>query len=329
MRARITGSASAARIPLAAGGGSLGRSVFLSRSARIAWAGFRAVLVVGICFIIVYPVLIQLSMAFMDSADLYDLSVHWIPRHFTLRNFGIAIAQLSYAKAFFNSLSIATAQALLQVVSSTVIGYGLARFRFRGARLVFALVVFTLLVPPSLVSVPLFLNFRFFTLFGLLKPPGFNLIGSPLPLFLLSLTGTAKRNGLFIYMTRQYFRTMPTTIEEAAYVDGAGTVKTFARFMLPNAIPVLVIVFLFSFVWQWNDIFYSDFFLKGRAILSLNFQALTDKFAYSWSSPFIEGSHIRLVSNAGILLYIAPVLVLYAFLQRFFVESITRTGIVG
>jgi multiple sugar transport system permease protein len=309
--------------------GSLGRAVFLSRTGRVSWAVFRTVLVTGICFIIVYPVLVQLSLAFMDYTDMYDLSVHWIPRHFTLRNFQIAISQLSFGRAFVNSLGLAGGQAVLQVLSSTVVGYGLARFRFRGSRLVFALVVFTLLVPPSLVSVPLFLNFRFFTLFGLLKAPGLNLIGSPWPLFLLSLTATAKRCGLFIFMTRQYFRTMPTTIEEAAYVDGAGTVQTFARFMLPNAIPVVVIVFLFAFVWQWNDIFYTDFFLRGRELLSLNFQALTDKFAYSWSSPFIEGSHIRLVSNAGILLYIAPVLVLYAFLQRYFVESITRTGIVG
>lgn len=308
---------------------SYGRSVFFSRLARISWIAFRMVLVIGICFIIVYPVLVQLSLAFMDAADLYDLSVHWIPRHFTLLNFRIVIAQLSFGRAFANSLLMSATQAVLQVVSCTVVGYGLARFRFRGANLVFALVVFTLLVPPSLVSVPLFLNFRFFTVAGLLAPPGINLIGSPWPLFVLSLTATAKRNGLFIFMTRQYFRTMPTTIEEAAYVDGAGTVQTFARFMLPNAVPVVLIVFLFSFVWSWNDIFYSEFFLRGREILSLNFQELTDKFAYASSSPFIEGSHIRLVSNAGILLYIAPVLVVYAFLQRYFVESITRTGIVG
>jgi multiple sugar transport system permease protein len=309
--------------------GSIGRAVFLSRSARVSWILFRAVLVTGICFIIVYPLLVQLSKAFMEYSDMYDLSVRWIPRHFTLRNFQIAISQLSLVRASLNSLGLSVAQALLQVVSSTVVGYGLARFRFRGSRVVFALVVVTLLVPPSLVSVPLFLNFRFFTVFGLLKTPGLNLIGSPWPLFALSLTATAKRCGLFIFMSRQYFRTMPTTIEEAAYVDGAGTVQTFTRFMLPNAIPVVVIVFLFAFVWQWNDIFYSDLFLRGRQILSLNFQALTDKFSYSWSAPFIEGSHIQLVSNAGILLYIAPVVVLYAFLQRFFVESITRTGIVG
>jgi multiple sugar transport system permease protein len=308
---------------------SLGQAVFLSRAARISWIVFRGVLVVGICFIIFYPVFVQLSLAFMEYADLYDSSVHWIPRHATLLNFQIAIEQLSFGRAAVNSLLMSTALAVLQVVSSAVIGYGLARFHFRGSNLVFALVVFTLLVPPSLISVPLFLNFRFFTFFGLLKPPGINLIGSPVPLFLLSLTATAKRNGLFVFMTRQYFRSMPTTIEEAAYVDGAGTVQTFARFMLPNAIPVVVIVFLFAFVWQWNDIFYGEFFLKGGQYLSLNFQALTDKFLYSWSSPFIGGSHIRLVANAGILLYIAPVLVLYAFLQRYFVESITRTGIVG
>lgn len=311
------------------GSGNITRARYLSKGVKIFWSVFRAVLVIGICFIIFYPIIMQLSFAFMDVSDMYDLSVHWIPRNFTLRNFQIALSELNYLPSFFNSLLYSGFLAIIQVASSTLIGYGLARFRFKGVNIVFGLVVFTLLVPPSLISVPLFLNFRFFRFLGILPAPGINMIGSPWPLFLMSLTATAKRNGLFIYITRQYFRSMSTTIEEAAYAEGCGTVKTFVQFMLPNAIPVVLIVFLFAFVWQWNDLFYANFFLQGREILSLNFRSLTDRFAFSWSNPYIEGSHIQLVSNAAVLLYVLPVLVLYAVLQRYFVESISRTGIVG
>jgi len=209
-----------------------------------------------------------------------------------------------------------------------IIGYGFARWRYPGSNLVFALVVLSIVIPPQMVMIPLFLNFRYFDLLGLIPEPGINLIGSFWPLVLMALTGTAKRSGLFIFITRNFFRGMSTSLEEAAYVDGAGHLKTFFRIMLPNAKPIAMIV-LFSFVWNWNDLFYTNLFLPGAKLLQLGLATINSQYNLPWANKAVEGTYIQLVNNAGMLLYVLPVLILYAFLQRYFVESIEKTGLVG
>ena len=123
----------------------------------------------------------------------------------------------------------------------------------------------TLIVPPQMIMIPLYLSFRYFDPLGLLPGNGINLLNSYWPFALTSATAMGMRNGLFIYIMRQYFRGMPAELEEAAYVDGAGALRTFFQVMLPSAVPVMVIVFLFSFVWQWNDDFYSTLFMAREA----------------------------------------------------------------
>ncbi|HOB91339.1 MAG TPA: carbohydrate ABC transporter permease [Bacillota bacterium] len=300
-----------------------------ARLGSLAWATFRAVLVIGISFVIVFPLLVRSSLAFRAVEDMMDMTVNWVPRNLTLVNFQIAMKHMDYLKSAAITTLICLLLAAIEVAMCMVIGYGFGRFSYPGSQLLFGLVILSLMIPPSVVMVPLFLNFRYFTIFGLLKEPGLNLIGTSWPLILMSLTGTAKKNGLFIYIVRQYFKGVANELEEAAYVDGASPLRAFVSVMVPNAGPILMVVFLFSFVWHWNDLFYSDLFLKGMKVLPLALQSLTERFAYSWADPNIDGSHITLVSSAAMLLYIVPLLILYAVLQRHFVESIEKTGIVG
>ena len=148
-----------------------------------------------------------------------------------------------------------------------MVGYGLARFRFPGSGLIFAMAIFTLIVPPQLVVVPMYLNFRFFNLAGLLGENTFNLIGTYWPFILMSLTATGFRNGLYIFIMRQFFRGLPRELEEAAYIDGAGMFRTFFRVMLPGSVPGLIVAFLFSFVWQWNDYLYVTTLMANQTFL--------------------------------------------------------------
>ncbi len=293
------------------------------------WSLFRMVLIVGICFIILYPLLNQLSMAVKHPADMYDMTVNWIPRQFTLLNFEVAYELLNYSQAFTGTLILATSLSVMELLACLIIGYGFGRFKFAGSNFLFALVLLTIVIPPQMVMVPLFLNFRYFTLFGLIPEPGWNLIGSGWPMALLALTGTAKRSGLFIYISRQFFRNMSPSLEEAAYIDGAGPLRTLFSVMLPNAVPIAVIIFLFSFVWNWNDLFYAELFMRGKNLLPLALESLHSRFAGYGERMVVNGTYIQLVNNAAMLLYITPLLVLYAFLQRFFVESIEKSGIVG
>ena len=286
-------------------------------------------LLVGIGFIILYPLLRQLSAALMHPDDMYDLTVNWIPRTLTKMNFQVAWELLDYPKALTNTLGVTILLAALELGATMIIGYGFARWKYPGSNIIFALVILSIVIPPQMVMVPLFLNFRYFDLFGLLPDPGINLIGSFWPLVLMALTGTAKRSGLFIFITRNFFRGMSTSLEEAAYVDWAGHLKTFFGIMLPNAKPVAMIVFLFSFVWNWNDLFYTNLFLPGSKLLQIGLSTINAQYNYPWANKAVEGTYIQLVNNAGMLLYVLPVLVLYAFLQRYFIESIEKTGLVG
>jgi multiple sugar transport system permease protein len=285
---------------------------------------FRTVMIVGIGFVILYPLLVQISSAFMAPADLNDPTVHWIPKHTTLENFQKAVDALKYGRAFRNTLLLSLTVSVVQLVSCTFVGYGFARYHFPGKRLLMGLVILTLIVPPQMIMVPLFLNFRFFNPLGLLGN-GVNLLGSFWPYLMMGITGTGVKNALFIYITRQYFAGMSESLEEAAYIDGAGSIRTFFQVMVPNAVPVLVVVFLFSFVWIWNDMFYAQMFLTGTANLALGIADLPILTRY------LYGDHERntLIHNAATLLYIAPMLLVYAFLQRFFIESVEKTGLVG
>jgi len=287
------------------------------------WPFIRAILVAGICFVIIYPTLTQLSTALKDVEDLFDPSVVWVPKTFTNVNFKRAAAGMNYWIALRNTLMVTVVTSVLQLFSCTYIGYGFARFRFRGRGVLFALVLLTMIVPPELIMVPLFLNFRYFNLFGLLGGTGINMIGSMWPYAFTSLTGTGIRNGLFIYLMRQFFRGMPGELEEAAYVDGAGPIRTYFRVMLPNALPVMLIVFIFSFVWMYNDVFFAQMFMPNADLMSRNMVRLPLVIRYE------QGPEATLAHNAAIILYLLPLIVLYAWLQRHFVESVERSGIVG
>jgi multiple sugar transport system permease protein len=306
---------------------TVSKSLVRSRLSQSIWSLVRALYIAGVGFIILYPLLVKLSSAFMTEFDLFDPTVRWIPRHFTLHNLTEAFTWMKYPEAFRNTFTLVMVVSILQLASCTLVGYGLARYELRGGSILLGLVVFTLIVPPQMIMVPLYLNFRFFNLFGLLGESGINLLGTLWPLVLMSATGTGLRNGLYIYIMRQFFKGMPRDLEEAAYVDGAGPYRTFFSVMLPGTVPALVIVFLFSFVWQWNDMFYTSITMGNATLLSKTLTELGSQYSQYYKD--VSTQYAQLLNNTGSLLFLAPLLILYAFMQRFFIESVERTGLVG
>ena len=257
----------------------------------------RTLLIIGLCYVILFPLFSKVSPAVMERRDLFDQTVRWIPRHPTLENFRVAFVNMSYGRAFLGSFVLSSSVSLLQLLVCTAVGYGFARFRFPGSGVLFWIAITTLVVPPQMMMLPLYLNFRYFNPLGLLPEPGINLMNTYWPFILLSLTGNGLRNGLFIFIMRQFFRGMPRELEDAAYVDGAGALKTFSAVMLPGAIPALVIVFLFSFVWQWNDYFYSGMLMSNSTILPV----MLDKLAMATVGTDVEAHmhYVSLINNAG------------------------------
>jgi len=264
----------------------------------------------------------------MTERDLYDQTVKWIPRTFTLDNYRNMFKHMRYAEAFPRTVVFTLSMACLQTASCTLVGYGFARFRFPGSNLLFALVIFTLIVPPQIIILPLYLNFRFFTMFGLIPEPGIDLLGGYWPFILMAVSGTGFNNGLFIFIMRQFFKGMPRSLEEAAYIDGANPLQTFLRVMLPGAKPALVVVFLFATVWMYNDYFFTLMFMKQGNLLAHYLDVAAHNYAHSIGAVF-TGQYISLLNNTGMILFILPLLILYVVMQRYFIESVERTGLIG
>ncbi len=309
------------------------RRALRQKGVHLLWSIARGLLLAGLAFIILYPILVQATSVFKSQADMYDNTVFLFPREPTTRNLTRVLEYLDYGKTFARTLLFSLGVGLAQAFSCTLVAYGLGRFRFPGKNLVFGLVVFSLVLPPQLLLLPLFMlfhNFRPLAILslGFVHSGGINLINTPVPFLLLSLTATGFKNGLYIYMLRQYFRNVPSSLEEAAYIDGCGTFKTFWRIMLPGAVPVLVTVFLFAFVWQWNDYFYVGALGPTMDILTTKLQNLgyviTSQDGDVWNTL-----QQNIYNNVAVILQMIPLLVLYLFTQRFFVESIERSGMVG
>lgn len=311
------------------GAGALKRRLLLDNVGSVVWSLIRGVLIMGIAYVILLPLLTKISASFMQERDLFDQTVKWIPKHFTLDNYKTAFTNMEYPIAFLNSAVFATGVALLQTLCCATVGYGFARFRFKASGILFALVLFTIVVPPQMVFIPQYLNFRFFDIYGLLKGGGVNLVGTFWPFVATSLTCTGLKNGLFVYILRQSFKGMPKELEEAAYVDGASRFRTFYGVMLRGAMPSLVTVFLFAFVWQWNDDFLTTVLLPSATILPVTLSQLGYSVSWGTGTAGATSQYASLIINTGSLLFILPLLILYAIMQRFFIESVERTGLVG
>lgn len=301
---------------------------------RIGWSIARAILLFGMCFLILQPILNKISISLMEERDLYNPMVITIPEHLTNANYKLAGMFMSYWGTLRNTLLISVTVAIVQIIVCTLVGYGFARYEFPLKNFWFACVMLVIVVPPQTISTSLFLHFQYFDIFGILKlitGHTINLRGSILPYYLMSAGCMGLKNGLYIFMIRQFFRNIPKEIEEAAYVDGCGTFRTFVQIMLPDAKPILTSCFLFAFVWQWTDSFYSRMFLGNIKLLSMQLGMIGDRLGnylmYTLHEAGASIGYTQCIIATGTLMVIAPILVLYLFAQRGFVESLSSTGL--
>ena len=233
------------------------------RSVRLAGRltrGFgKAVLLIGLCFVMIYPILFILSSGFKSIEDIYNPSVVWVPQQFSLQAMDVAIRILEYPKALLKTASILVPSVMLQLLTVLLAGYGFARFRFPGRSLFFGVLIFTIIVPVQSYIIPLFVNMKNFDYFGIGsliglvtgEPVTSNLIDSPAVFYILALFGMGIRSGLCIFIIRQFFRNMPVELEEAAMIDGASKWQMFMKVTVPLITPVI----FFNFIMQTTQAF--------------------------------------------------------------------------
>lgn len=299
------------------------------RLREIIWPFFRFFILFGLGFVILYPLIYMLSCAFRESSDMTDPTVMWITRHYTLDIIRETINAMDFGNTLLNTLKLNIGCSVVQVISCAITGYGFARFKFRGKSIMFGIVIMMILVPAQIISLPLYTQFRYFGIKGIFS---INLIDSMACMYLPAATGNGIRSGLMILIFRQFFRGMPKELEDAAYLDGCSPFGTFLRVMMPNALSSLLTVFLFSVVFYWNDYYVSSTFFTNNKTVSLMLKNLSSQLSlmlFNDATVQISAREQIIWMEAGCLISIMPILIMYIFLQKYFTEGIERSGIVG
>ncbi|MCD7814588.1 MAG: carbohydrate ABC transporter permease [Lachnospiraceae bacterium] len=292
---------------------------------------FQLILIVGVCYVIIGPVLGIISSSFFSNSDYYNPMVYLIPQEPTLERYKMAFQYLNYSTTVRNSLIYSLSLMAIQVFVCSMVGYGFARFDFPLKKILFGCVVVMIVIPTNTIMLPLYMTFAKFDVFGIIKAvtgSAVNLLSTPIPMYIMTAFGCGLRSGLYIYIFNQFFRGLPKEIEEAALVDGCGIWYTYFRIMLINALPSVVTVAIFSMVWQYNDTFYAKLFLISDNIV-ISKKISTIEASISNVEKIYDPSILELYLDAGIVLVMIPIILIYVLLQKQFIEGVERSGIVG
>ena len=314
---------------------SLNKNKVKEVGANVIVSIFRYLLLIAISYIILYPLFAMISYSLQSRADVLDTSVTWIPKFGTFDTYKVAFEALDYPKALLNTVLVGLVSAALEIFSCAIAAYGFARFKFKGRGLLFGIVLFTAIVPVQILVIPLFLNYQYFG-FGYIVNllnliPGVNipyisLINTPFTFWLPSIFGVGLRSGLFIFNYRQFFMGLPKELEEASWIDGCNPLMTFFRVVIPSSGVVFLTVAIFAIIWHWNEYYQSVIFFTNNFPLSVTLSNIRDQalntmgYRDAFAAPYV---------SAACLMFIAPVLIMYIFLQKKFIQSIDRVGIVG
>lgn len=292
---------------------------------------FQMVIIIGICYMIMAPVLGIISSSFFSNSDAYNPMVYLIPQSPTTERYQTVMKVMDYWNTMKNSMLYTLVLMVIQIFVCSMVGYGFARFKFPFKSLLFGCVVVMIVIPTHTIMLPLYMTFKNFDPFGLCtlifgKPLA--LMGTTWPMYIMTALGCGLRSGLYIYIFNQFFRGLPKELEEAALVDGAGTWYTYFNIMLRNATPSVITVAVFSMVWQYNDTFYAKLFLIGQQnSVGLRIASLVSNIANQYK--VYDQTVQQLYLDAGIVLILVPIVLIYVFLQKYFIEGVERSGIVG
>ncbi|MDQ0257373.1 multiple sugar transport system permease protein [Evansella vedderi] len=280
-------------------------------------------LLLCIGFVYLYPMLYMFVTSMQSLEDLLDTSVNWIPSALYTDNYARAYSVMNIRDSLLGSFLIAGAPTIFQVAVAALVGYGFARFDFRFKKLFFVLMIFSFIIPPQILMMP---TYRLFS--------NLELTGSLNAFIVPAALGQGLNSTIFILIFYQFFKQTPQSLYEAAEVDGANQFTCFFRIAVPMAGPAFIIAFLFSFVWYWNETYLTTLYLTSRSndltTILLQLQQFDQNFAAMY--PVTENSPHRInegIRMAGTIISVLPLLIIYFFLQRYFVESVDRTGIAG
>ncbi len=280
-------------------------------------------ILIGISFIYLYPILRMLAMSLMTLEDLNDVQRNWLPSTLYFQNYVKAFKSLDYLKSLKDSLLVSVVPSLVSLISSSLIGYGLGIYDFKGKEVILGILVALFVVPTVLTSLPTFILYR-----------SIGILDSLLAYIVPAIFGFGIRQSLFILIFYQFFRQIPKELLEAAEIDGASQIRIFIQIAVPLTLTAFLICFLYSFVWYFNETtlvtlyFPTKYHPLARAINT--FDQMYRKIFTTGTGMGAEAEQYNEgILFSGTILSILPLLLVYGVAQRWFIEGIDKSGIAG
>lgn len=276
----------------------------LKTKKRIKTIIVQAILIV-MAALAIFPFLWMISTSLKGAEEAFAYPPKLIPEVFHWGNYKKALTDLPFDKAYWNSIKLAVINVIGQVGTSAMAGYALGKLKFRGSNIVFGGFIGVMMVPYTVISIPLFLIFS-----------QLNLIDTHLSIILMTFAYMP----MGVFLCRQFIMALPDELMEAAIIDGANYGSIFFRIIVPLIKPALASLGIFSFMWNWNSFYTPLIFLNSqdKFTVPLLLNMFKGKYTVDWS-----------LIMAASTISIIPVLIVYLFSQKHIIEGITMTGIKG
>lgn len=306
------------------------RSKLLGNTMSDGWIyrGSVYILLIAIAYVFLFPLLRMISMTFMSTADLINPEVNWVPQTWSLTNLRISWNVMNMPSTMFNSLWFSSTLAIAQTIVSAMTGFAFARYQFKFKNFWFFMVLMSFIIPVPLVLIP-----RWMMFISAQNTLGFNLIGTIYPQLLMTLLGQGVYSAILILIFLNFFKMIPMSLDEAARIDGATSWQVFFHIIIKMSAPTIATVFLFSFVWNYNETFITSTFVRAAMrLMPLQLSIFDSIFQNAATGPNAPGGQFRINESfrmAATLITMTPVLIMYIFVQKQFVEGIEKTGITG
>ena len=288
---------------------------------------FVYILLIAVSYVFLYPLLRMISLAMMSQSDIINPEVQWLPSSLSFNNLVVAARVMDIPTTLINSVWLSSLFAFAQLIVSTLTGYAFSQFEFKFKKFWFGMLLLSFIIPIPIVLIP-----RVMMFITTQEATGIQMIGSILPQLGLSIFGQGVKSAILILISYNFFKMIPSVLGEAARIDGANAWQVFWHIFVKISKPTLFTIFLFAFVWNWNETFVTTTFVRGSVpLLPVRLGMFTSVFdTIAPQAPTGAGSRLNEAFRmSGTLIAMAPLLILYLFVQKRFVEGIENTGITG
>lgn len=278
-------------------------------------------ILIGIGFVYLYPIIYMVLMSVMPTEDLINPTIKWIPNSIDFESFKTVYKALDYKDSLLITLLIAGVCSIFQTITSALAGYALARFQTPFKKLWIFLLLVVFIIPSDVVSVPRFVLFT-----------RYNMVGSLFSMFLPAFFGQGLKSSLFVLLFMYSFASYPKSYDEAAQLDGAGSLKIFSRVALPLTVPMIILTALFTFIWYWNETAQSGLLLSGSYdTLPLKLEQFDSTYGQMFGTSFgSEANRLNeRIQMAATILAISPLALLYFVIKKGMINGIESSGITG